>query len=95
MPHNPLLAIPVFNEERHLDRVLQAAAQHISEILVIDDGSTDQTADRLRNHSEIHLITHAENRGYGKSLSDAFEFAISRGYSWLVTMDCDEQHEPG
>jgi dolichol-phosphate mannosyltransferase len=62
--------------------------------LVIDDGSTDATPDLLRDVTDIHVITHLENRGYGKSLADAFCFAQRYGFSWLITMDCDEQHEP-
>lgn len=93
MPREHLLAIPVFNEERYLRRVIEEARRYSRHILVIDDGSTDRTPDLLREHDGIHLITHAENLGYGKSIADAFSFALSRGFSWLITMDCDEQHE--
>jgi dolichol-phosphate mannosyltransferase len=94
MPNRPLLAIPVFNEEKHVLSVLREAGRYIDEILVIDDGSTDSTAALLRGHRGLHVITHPENRGYGKSLADAFDFARRGGYDWLITMDCDEQHEP-
>jgi dolichol-phosphate mannosyltransferase len=93
MPGDHLLAIPVFNEETSLDRVLDEARSFSRNILVVDDGSTDNTPHLLRRHDGIQIITHPENRGYGKSLSDAFSFAIRRGFRWLVTMDCDEQHE--
>lgn len=93
MPDEHLLAIPIFNEEKYLDRVLEAARGFSHNILVIDDGSTDNTPHLLRRHGGIEIITHAQNRGYGKSLADAFSFAIRRGFSTLVTMDCDEQHE--
>jgi glycosyltransferase involved in cell wall biosynthesis len=43
---------------------------------------------------DIQVITHAANQGYGQSLIDAFNYADSRGYDWVITMDCDEQHEP-
>ncbi len=89
-----LLAIPVFNEERYLPNVLEQARRYSRDILVINDGSTDRTGELLRTFDGIHVLTHAENRGYGKSLADAFAFAQRRGYSWLITMDCDEQHEP-
>lgn len=89
-----LLAIPVFNEERYVDAVLEQARRYSRSILVIDDGSTDGTAQLLRRHSDIRVIRHAENRGYGKSLSDAFCYAQRHGFPWLITMDCDEQHEP-
>jgi len=43
----------------------------------------------------IYRIRHPENRGYGQSLIDAFAFADRHGYDWVITLDCDEQHEPG
>lgn len=94
MNDNWLLAIPVFNEEKHLRRVLRQVRPLASNILVMNDGSTDSTPDILREFPEIHVITHLENRGYGKSLADAFCFARRNGYDWLITMDCDEQHDP-
>lgn len=89
-----LLAIPVFNEERYLRGVLREARRYSTNLLVIDDGSTDGTPDILRAEQRLCVITHPENRGYGMSLADAFAFAIRRNYDWLITMDCDEQHEP-
>lgn len=89
----PLIAIPVFNEQHHLARVLSAVQRHRHDILVIDDGSTDATPEILRRY-DVARIRHAENRGYGQSLIDAFGYAEARGYDWVVTLDCDEQHEP-
>jgi glycosyltransferase involved in cell wall biosynthesis len=89
-----LLAIPVFNEERHVIDVVNRARRYCSDILLIDDGSTDDTPRHMRELPGIRVIRHAENRGYGKSLADAFDFAIRRNYRWLITMDCDNQHEP-
>ncbi|MBU0637863.1 MAG: glycosyltransferase family 2 protein [Planctomycetes bacterium] len=94
IPLRYLVAIPVYNEERHLPRVLAAVARYAADILVIDDGSTDGTARALAAFPAVHKITHMENRGYGQSLIDAFRFAAARGYDWVITMDCDEQHEP-
>ncbi len=93
MPDNHLLAIPVYNEERYVERVLDEARRYSRHILVIDDGSTDATPDLLMRQGDLHLITHPENRGYGLSLADAFAFTRRRGFDWLITMDCDEQHE--
>ncbi len=88
-----VLAIPVYNEEKYLKSVLAEARAYCQNILVVDDGSTDRTPDLLRCEAGISVITHAENRGYGKSLADAFDFARREQYDWLITMDCDEQHE--
>lgn len=92
-----LIAIPVFNERKYLASVLAKVRRYHDEVLVIDDGSTDGTGELLRRRAdrgEIHLIPHASNRGYGRSLIDAFDFAAAHGFDWVITMDCDEQHEP-
>lgn len=93
MPEDFLLAIPVFNEAGYLDRVITEAKEYCRNILIVDDGSTDQTPNLLRQHDDIHVMTHLENRGYGKSLADAFCYAQRHQFHWLITMDCDEQHE--
>jgi dolichol-phosphate mannosyltransferase len=89
-----LIAIPVFNERKSVWRVLDKVRPFHSDILVIDDGSTDGTCDILRRQSDLQIIRHPVNRGYGQSLIDAFAYADSHGYDWVITMDCDEQHEP-
>jgi len=88
-----LVAIPVFNEERHLRTVLNEVRQFSADILIVDDGSTDRTPEILKSEAGIHVVTHDENRGYGKSIADAFCFARNAGFDWLITMDCDGQHE--
>ncbi|MFH1747809.1 MAG: glycosyltransferase family 2 protein [Planctomycetota bacterium] len=89
-----LIAIPVYNEEHYLPRVLHAVTRRAPDILVVDDGSTDNTPALLAEWPDVATITHAENRGYGQSLIDAFKYADRRGYDWVITIDCDEQHEP-
>ncbi len=94
MANDFLLAVPVFNEERYVSRIIEDARKYCSHILVIDDGSTDRTPELLKQTGSLSIITHSDNHGYGKSLADAFAFARCRNYRWLITMDCDEQHEP-
>jgi glycosyltransferase involved in cell wall biosynthesis len=90
-----LIAVPVFNEERHLKKVLAEIRQYSgADLLVVDDGSTDATAKILSQSREINVISHRRNIGYGRSLIDAFRFAARNHYDWVITMDCDEQHEP-
>ncbi len=89
-----LTALPVFNEQKFVDRVLDEVARHSPEILVIDDGSTDGTGERLVKRDDIRLVTHPENRGYGAALKSAFCYARQHKFDYLVTIDCDGQHEP-
>src|SRR5689334_16405854 len=92
-----LIAIPVYNEIKYLQTVLSKVKRFHDDILFIDDGSTDGTAElltKLAGKSDIQLIRHPVNRGYGQSLIDAFRYADRHGYDWVITMDCDEQHEP-
>jgi glycosyltransferase involved in cell wall biosynthesis len=89
-----LIAIPTFNEIKHVERVLHRVIGFHPEVLVIDDGSTDGTAQLLAKRKDIQLIHHSKNQGYGQSLIDAFNYADQKNYDWVITIDCDEQHEP-
>lgn len=91
-----LIVIPVFNEQQTLDPVLTEVRFHApaADILVVDDGSTDASAEILANYEDVSVIRHATNQGYGQSLISGFGYAIDQGYDVAVTIDCDEQHEP-
>lgn len=89
-----LVAIPIYNEAKYVDEILDEVAKYASDVLVINDGSVDSTADVLANRGDVHVITHSENRGYGAALQSAFQYAINEGYEGVVTMDCDGQHQP-
>lgn len=98
MPYRFLVALPVFNEARHLTMVLDEVQKYCSEILVVDDGSSDSTPQILKayrkRHPFVHVVTHPFNTGYGAALNSAFQYAITHEYDALVTIDCDGQHEP-
>jgi dolichol-phosphate mannosyltransferase len=89
-----LIAIPVYNELKYAPQVIEKVKRFHPDVLFVDDGSTDGTYELLAKRDDIYLIRHAVNRGYGQSLIDAFAFADRHGYDWVITMDCDEQHEP-
>ena len=71
-----LTAVPVYNEEQHVDEVLNAITSITSDVLVIDDGSTDGTANRLSCRDDVFVLRHKPNRGYGAALKTAFRFAV-------------------
>jgi glycosyltransferase involved in cell wall biosynthesis len=88
-----LVAIPVYNEEKYVPRVIAHVLEYADDVLVIDDGSTDRTP-ALLPRFQVDAIRHGVNRGYGRSLRDAFSWACLGNFEWVITMDCDEQHEP-
>ena len=74
--------------------MLDTVVRYANDVLVVDDGSTDGTAELLAARDDILVETHATNIGYGAALITAFNFAIAQAYDAVVTIDCDGQHEP-
>lgn len=89
-----LTAIPVFNEERHVLKVIEEVRKFTPRVVVIDDGSTDGTSSLLSQVKHLPVVRHAKNRGYGAAVTSAFCYALETDAEVLVTMDCDGQHEP-
>src|SRR5262245_51148824 len=94
MSSRRVVALPVYNEARHVDRVLDEVRRYSREILVVDDGSTDGTSEILARRDDVQVARHPENRGYGAALLTAFAYAQELDFDSLVTIDCDGQHEP-
>lgn len=89
-----LAALPVFNEVDSVDAILDQVIQYADHVLVVDDGSTDGTSERLARRRDIRLISHQQNLGYGAALRSAFKFTLQGGFEGVVTLDCDGQHQP-
>jgi glycosyltransferase involved in cell wall biosynthesis len=89
-----LTALPVYNEVKHVEPVLDLVLKYSTEVLVVDDGSTDGTADLLARRQDIQVVHHDRNQGYGAGLKTAFQYTLDHGYDVLVTIDCDGQHQP-
>ena len=89
-----LTALPVFNEERHVVDVISEVRKYSTDILLVDDGSSDKTPEILKTLRDVSVVRHQQNQGYGAALRTAFTFALSGQYDVLVTIDCDGQHQP-
>lgn len=85
--------IPTYNESAAIGAVVQKVREKGFDVLVVDDGSSDGSADIARNSGALVLVN-AKNHGKGYSLQRGFDYIISRDYDALITMDGDGQHAP-
>jgi polyprenyl-phospho-N-acetylgalactosaminyl synthase len=83
--------IPAFNEGQRLSAVLQGLATHPWQVVVVDDGSTDETA-RVAAGAGVIVLRHLINRGQGAALRTGLEYALMHGATQIVTFDADGQH---
>ncbi len=88
-----IAAIPAYNEEKYVGTIVLKARQYVSEVIVLDDGSTDQTVDVARL-AGASVIQHQQNRGYGASLQTLLAEARKKNPDVLVFLDADSQHNP-
>ncbi|MCX7403646.1 MAG: glycosyltransferase family 2 protein [Planctomycetia bacterium] len=89
-----LVALPVYNEVAYVSTVLDQVLRYATDVLVVDDGSTDGTADVLAKRTDVRVIRHTTNLGYGAALATAFQTTLAGKWAGLVTIDCDGQHQP-
>lgn len=87
--------IPAFNESATLPRVLRQLERHHPElpVVVVDDGSSDQTAQLAEGQGAI-VLRHAQNQGYGAALLTGYQFAVRQEVRALIQLDADGQHPP-
>jgi glycosyltransferase involved in cell wall biosynthesis len=88
-----LIAVPAYNEARRIGRVLQGLANWRERVIVIDDGSIDGTFDVVESLG-FKVVRHDKNRGVGRALKTAVQYAMNTGSESLVTLDADGQHDP-
>jgi len=90
-----LLIIPAYNEEKGIPGVIQGIRRYASgaEILVVDDGSTDQTRG-VSLEAGVRVVSHPFNLGYGSALQTGYQYALIKGYETILQMDGDGQHDP-
>lgn len=90
-----LVAIPALNEASAIGGVLASLAKvhPLRDVVVIDDGSRDATA-QLARDAGAHVVSHAINLGVGAAMGTAFKYAARHGYDAVVQFDGDGQHRP-
>jgi hypothetical protein len=88
-----IVGIPAYNEEVAIGSIVLRALKHAAEVVVVDDGSRDRTAEIARS-AGAHVISHIRNEGKGAGIRDAFLYAQNNGADILVLIDGDGQHNP-
>ena len=99
-PTKPLVILPTYNESEMiqvaLDEVLKKASN--VDVLVVDDGSPDGTAGKVKSHSmygkRVHILERPGKAGLGSAYREAFQWALKMGYDTVVEMDADLSHDP-
>src|SRR5215203_1538615 len=88
-----LVFIPAWNEEANLPAVLEELHSELpdADVLVVDDGSTDGTADVAREHG-AEVLSFGENRGLQSGIAAGYTWALERGYAFCGRVDADGQH---
>jgi glycosyltransferase involved in cell wall biosynthesis len=87
------VVIPAYNAEKTIEAVVQEVRRYGFPLLVVDDGSTDASAATL-DRLEAPRISHRSNRGKGAALRTGFAWALAEGFSGVITLDSDGQHDP-
>ncbi len=86
--------VPTYNNQKTLKRVLDSILDFTSNIIIVNDGSTDETADILKQYSQLTQIHHPKNMGKGRALRNGFRKAIEQNFEYAITIDSDGQHFP-
>ena len=90
---NYSVIIPAYNEAKTIGQVVREASEFVNDILVIDDGSVDKTA-QIVEEAGGKVIKHSTNLGKGMALRTGFDYVSQKGYDLIATMDSDGQHQP-
>ncbi|MGC2352954.1 MAG: glycosyltransferase family 2 protein [Candidatus Udaeobacter sp.] len=85
--------IPAYQDEKHIGEIVRRTRERLDHVIVIDDGSSDQTAQRARE-AGAEVIVHDENRGKGEALKTGLGHWLDREVTWVSLLDSDGQHLP-
>ena len=86
--------VPTYNNHKTLNRVIDGVLQYTTNVIVVNDGSTDSTAEIINSYTSIDSIHLPKNKGKVNALQIGFKKAIEKGFHYAITIDSDGQHFP-
>lgn len=89
---NFCVIVPTYNNHKTLKRVLNSVLDFTSNVIIVNDGSTDETSEILKHYSQCTQIHHPKNLGKGRALRNGFRKAIELDFEYTITIDSDGQH---
>ena len=90
---NTLALIPCYNEEATIGSIILKTKRYVDKVLVIDDGSNDDTA-RIAREAGATVVSHKKNGGKSSGIRTGFRYALDNNFDYVVTVDGDGQHNP-
>jgi glycosyltransferase involved in cell wall biosynthesis len=84
--------IPTFNNAATLATLVRDVLGFTNQIIIVNDGSTDNTASLLKEFEELTVVEYQQNKGKGYALRQGFKQAVASGYEYAITIDSDGQH---
>lgn len=93
MSERVLALIPAYNAAKSVGDVVRTTREVVPEVVVINDGSRDDTA-AVARVAGAEVVDHPQNRGKGGALKTGFAYALEHGYDVVITLDADGQHLP-
>ena len=84
--------IPTYNNHQTIEKVVSDVLGYTNQVIVVNDGSTDNTGDILNKISEVDVVSYPKNKGKGYALKTGFKHAWNNGYEYAITIDSDGQH---
>ena len=84
--------VPTYNNQKTLKKVLDSILEFTSNVIIVNDGSTDETSQILKHYSQLTQIHHPKNIGKGRALRNGFRKAIEMKFEYAITIDSDGQH---
>ncbi|RYJ39919.1 Glycosyl transferase family protein [Flavobacterium anhuiense] len=84
--------VPTYNNQKTLKKVLDSILDFTTNIIIVNDGSTDSTSEILKSYSQLTQIHHPKNLGKGRALRNGFRKALELEFEYAITIDSDGQH---